>query len=137
MRSYKPEALFDEKGRFRDDIAGIAPKGTDADALLWEGSTLDLGTVHRQPGLEIIADASRSWTPAAAMRNHVMALKNLDWRWRIKTIAETLSVETTTLRAEIARLSARIEALHGLGLRPEHRDAESRQDAGTDEYHGT
>jgi xylulose-5-phosphate/fructose-6-phosphate phosphoketolase len=27
MRSYKPEELFDEKGRFRDDLAEIAPKG--------------------------------------------------------------------------------------------------------------
>jgi xylulose-5-phosphate/fructose-6-phosphate phosphoketolase len=27
MHSYKPEDLFDEKGRFRDDLADIAPKG--------------------------------------------------------------------------------------------------------------
>ncbi len=27
MRSYKPEELFDEKGRFRADLADIAPKG--------------------------------------------------------------------------------------------------------------
>ncbi len=27
MRSYKPEELFDEKGAFRDEIAGLAPKG--------------------------------------------------------------------------------------------------------------
>jgi xylulose-5-phosphate/fructose-6-phosphate phosphoketolase len=27
MRSYKPEELFDEKGRFRDELAEIAPKG--------------------------------------------------------------------------------------------------------------
>ncbi|MGP8175002.1 MAG: phosphoketolase [Terracidiphilus sp.] len=27
MRSYKPEELFDEKGRFREDLADIAPKG--------------------------------------------------------------------------------------------------------------
>jgi hypothetical protein len=94
-------------------VAGIAPKSTDADRLLWDGATLDLGTVHRQPGLEIIADVVRSWTPAAAMRNHSMALKNLDWRWRLKTIAETLSAETPTLRSEMARLAARIEALDG------------------------
>jgi hypothetical protein len=94
-------------------VAGIAPKSTDADSLLWESATLDLGNLHRQPGLEIIAEAVRSWTPAAAMRNHSMALKNLDWRWRLQTIADTLSAETPTLRGEMARLSARIEALHG------------------------
>ena len=27
MRSYKPEELFDEKGKFREDLAEIAPKG--------------------------------------------------------------------------------------------------------------
>jgi xylulose-5-phosphate/fructose-6-phosphate phosphoketolase len=27
MRSYKPAELFDEKGKFREDLAGIAPKG--------------------------------------------------------------------------------------------------------------
>ena len=27
MRSYKPEELFDEKGKFRDDLADLAPKG--------------------------------------------------------------------------------------------------------------
>ena len=27
MRSYKPEELFDEKGKFRADLADIAPKG--------------------------------------------------------------------------------------------------------------
>lgn len=92
-------------------VAGIAPKSTDADSLLWEGATLDLGTVRRQQGLSIIADAVRSWTPSAAVRNHSMALKNLDWRWRLSAIADTLSAETPTLRGEMARLSARIEAL--------------------------
>jgi hypothetical protein len=94
-------------------VAGIAPKGADADSLLWEGATLDLGTVYRQPGLEIIADSVRSWTPAVAMRNHSMALKNLDWRWRLKSLAETLSLETPTLHSEMARLSARIRSLQG------------------------
>ena len=29
MRSYKPEELFDDKGRFRADLAEIAPKGRE------------------------------------------------------------------------------------------------------------
>src|ERR1700730_8437400 len=28
MRSYKPEELFDENGRFRSELAALAPKGT-------------------------------------------------------------------------------------------------------------
>jgi hypothetical protein len=94
-------------------VAGIAPAGLFADTLFWEGATLDLGTVHRQAGLEIIAAAASSWTPVIAMRNYTMALKNLDWRWRLKTIADTLSADTPTLRGELARLAARIDALHG------------------------
>jgi hypothetical protein len=94
-------------------VAGIAPKSADAVSLLWDGATLDLGTVHRPQGLGIIADAVKAWTPHVALRNHYMALKNLDWRWRLKTIADSLSAETPTLRREMARLSARIQALEG------------------------
>jgi hypothetical protein len=94
-------------------VAGIAPRGSDADNLLWEGATLELGTLHRSQGLQIIADAAKSWTPASAARNHRMALQRLDWRWRLKTLADTLWAETPALREELARLSARIEALGG------------------------
>jgi len=92
-------------------VAGIAPKGEGVDRLLWDGATLELGSIRRQQGLEIIADALKKWTPAIPKKNHLMALKNLDWRWRLKILAETLSAETPTLRAEIARLSARINSL--------------------------
>jgi hypothetical protein len=107
-------------------VAGIAPRGADADSLLWDGATLELGTMDRSKGLEIIADARKSWTPARAARNHWMALQRLDWRWRLKTLAEILSAETPALRDELARLSARIEALGGAvsGLGPERRDIE-------------
>ena len=94
-------------------VAGIAPKGADADNLLWEGATLELGTTDRSNGLELIADVVRSWTPANAVRNHLMALKNLDWRWRLRTLADMLSAETPTLHDEMSRLSARIETLGG------------------------
>jgi hypothetical protein len=94
-------------------VAGIAPKGADADSLLWDGATLELGTIDRSKGLQIIADAARSWTPARAARNHWMALKRLDWRWRLKTLADILSAETPALGSELARLSARIETLRG------------------------
>jgi hypothetical protein len=42
-----------------------------------------------------------------------MALKSLDWRRRLKTMAHILSSGTPTLRDELARLSARIEAQSG------------------------
>jgi len=94
-------------------VAGIAPRGADASRLLWDGATLELGTLDRSQGLQMIAAAARSWTPASAARNHWMALQQLDWRWRLETLADILSVGTPTLRDELARLSARIEMLGG------------------------
>ncbi|HXJ39441.1 MAG TPA: hypothetical protein VNH18_09175 [Bryobacteraceae bacterium] len=90
-------------------VAGISPRSPDVDELLWQGATLELGSVRRQEGLEMIASALKIWTPKSAMRNNVMALKKLDWRWRLKTIAETFALETTTLRGELERLSMLVE----------------------------
>lgn len=90
-------------------VAGIAPRSADAEQLLWQGATLELGSVRRQEGLQAIADALKLWTPKSAIKNHALALKNLDWRWRLKIIAEILGAETSTLRDELKQLSAMIE----------------------------
>jgi hypothetical protein len=90
-------------------VAGIAPRGPDADRLLWEGATLELGSIRQQKGLELIADALKDWTPEYAARNHLMALKRLDWRWRFETIARIFSTETATLRNELQLLGQLID----------------------------
>jgi hypothetical protein len=97
-------------------VAGIAPRSPDVDELLWQGATLELGSVRRQEGLEIIASALKLWTPKSAMRNNVMALKKLDWRWRLKTLADIFAAETTTLRTELELLTTLIEERHVAAL---------------------
>jgi hypothetical protein len=97
-------------------VAGTAPRSPDVDELLWKGATLELGSVRRQEGLEIIASALKLWTPESAMRNNVMALKKLDWRWRLKTVADIFAAETTTLRTELELLTTLIEERHAAAL---------------------
>src|SRR6266404_3720369 len=38
-------------------VAGIAPRGPNSDGLLWDGATLELGSVRRSEGLQVIAGA--------------------------------------------------------------------------------
>jgi len=87
-------------------VAGIAPRGADARALLWPGATLELDDISRNRGLEIIAEAVRSWNPETAQRNFRLALERLDWRWRLEVIAGHIGGATPVLRAELDRLRA-------------------------------
>ena len=91
-------------------VAGVPPRGSDAQQLLWPEATLDLGTVRRDEGLEILVDASRAWEPQIACKNHEMALKRLDWRLRFDTIAKVLDVRRGALDAELQLLESRIRA---------------------------
>lgn len=89
-------------------VAGIAPRGRSIDDLLWSGSTLELGSIRRREGLEVLASALKTWTPEAAARNHLMALKVLDWRWRFKVLADAFGVTPGSLHADLALLERRI-----------------------------
>ena len=114
-------------------VAGICPRSPDVDELLWPGATLELGSVRRQEGLETIAGALRHWTPARAIRNNAMALKKLDWRWRLKTIADIFAVESITLRSELERLATLIEEQRiAAPLMPEVEHSEAQQHSETD-----
>jgi hypothetical protein len=90
-------------------VAGIAPRSPGVDELLWPGATLELGSIRRQEGLETLAGALKLWTPQSALRNSAMALEKLDWRWRLKTIADIFAAETPSLRTELELLAARVE----------------------------
>jgi hypothetical protein len=82
-------------------VAGIAPVCRATSDLLWPGALLELGTTDRDAGLAIIADAVREWTPQRACHNHRMALERLDWRWRLRTIADRFGLTTDTLSREL------------------------------------
>jgi hypothetical protein len=89
-------------------VAGVRPKSTSANRLLWSGATIDLGTIHREEGLQIIAEAVRDWTPAQAAINYHHALERLDWRWRFAAIADTFQESPKPLQNEIQQLHQKI-----------------------------
>jgi hypothetical protein len=91
-------------------VAGIPPRCAEVDELFWPGATLDLGTVHRKEGLQIIADACQSWRPEHAQTNYLRSLERLDWRWRFAKIANLMNESPNKLRAEIDLLKRAIQA---------------------------
>jgi len=92
-------------------VAGVAPRGPNTDQLLWAGATLELGSVRRSEGLQVVAAALRQWTPAIAATNYQMALRGLDWRWRLKALAEVCGIRSAALTRELQLLEERIAAL--------------------------
>ena len=92
-------------------VAGVAPRGPNSDGLLWKGATLELGGIRRGEGLQVLASALKMWTPDMAVRNHHMALKRLDWRWRFKVIADAYGIRAGRLASELKLLEERIAGL--------------------------
>ena len=88
-------------------VAGVAPRSESTAELLWPGATLELGGIERDPGLQVLADAIKQWTAATALRNGAAALRKLDWRWRLKVVADTFGVRSTQLETELAQLQER------------------------------
>ena len=94
-------------------VAGVPPDCAVAAELLWPGATLHLPPEDLHAGLAILEDAANAWSPAQAERNHAMALRRLDWRWRFAQLAEIVGVQTPTLRRELESLSGSIDASAG------------------------
>jgi hypothetical protein len=90
-------------------VAGIVPKSDTVRELLWPEATLELGTVAREAGLDVLERAKRAWTPARAQLNWSMALERLDWRWRFEKLRDALGIDAPALRADLAVLRQRIE----------------------------
>lgn len=92
-------------------VAGVAPRGPSTEELLWPGATLDFGSTRRNSGFAILAEALKLWSPNMAARNHTMALRKLDWRWRFRQIADAIGLNPAGLTAELALLQQRIANL--------------------------
>ena len=86
-------------------IAGVQPFGDpSAEDLLWPGATLDFDRIDLSHNVAALQEAAASWSPFIAQYNHHQALRKLDWRWRIKTLAECLDLGGPKLTSELARL---------------------------------
>ena len=96
-------------------VAGIAPRCEAAEAVLWPGATLDLGTTDREAGLAVLREAASAWTPRQAQLTHARALERVDWRWRLKEITRTMGWYAPRLEAELDQLRARVAGLQAAG----------------------
>lgn len=88
-------------------VAGTAPKSASAEALFWKGATMELGTVSREPGLELVNAAARAWSAEQARENHRLSLERLDWRWRFERLAAFFEAPAPRLQAELERVRDR------------------------------
>lgn len=88
-------------------VAGVPPESAPAHQLLWPEALLDLGTVERERGVEILRAAAARWTPERARINYAHALDRLDWRRRFERIAAALELNAPPLRQELRQLDER------------------------------
>jgi len=100
-------------------VAGVSPRGPNTDGLLWAGATLELGSIRRSEGLQVVAAALRQWTPDIATANYQMALRRLDWRWRFKALADVCQVRSVRLAHELQLLENRIAGLTQAPIYPD------------------
>jgi hypothetical protein len=89
-------------------VAGISPKDPSNEELLWDGATLELGSIKREEGLVILKEALSNWNPQQAEHNYKKSLQGLDWRWRFMEIAKFFQIQPKKLIDEIKLLELRI-----------------------------
>lgn len=92
-------------------VAGIAPRCRATDELLWPEALVTLPDTTPEAGLPVIVDAIHRWRPEDPARNQLRSLERLDWRWRLRTIAEVTNRPAPALDADIRVLESRIAAL--------------------------
>jgi hypothetical protein len=103
-------------GRWTDSLAGGAsvlgvPPAGDSDLVGWPGALVVTDGPSRAAGLARLVEAVAEWRPEQAARNHLEALRRLDWRWRFQTLAHRLDIDAPALEADLDRLRARISTL--------------------------
>ena len=91
-------------------VAGISPDEPSVKELLWEGATLELGTVERENGMLTIKNAIAEWRPELADYNYKQSLKKLDWRWRFIEISRFFDIAPDTLLLDVRHLESKIKA---------------------------
>ncbi len=90
-------------------VAGIPPKSDYSFKAYFPSDTiLEFPSITRRDSIDILTQAIRDWTPDRAAKNRAIALRNLDWRWRFKEVANIAGAEWPFLNAEIAALQQEI-----------------------------
>lgn len=92
-------------------VAGIHPYGdTSSEEILWPGATIDFERIELSNNVDVLVDAVKNWNPGIVSKNHLESLTRLDWRWRLKSLADTLGITAPSLDGEIVRLEKKISA---------------------------
>jgi hypothetical protein len=99
-------------------VAGIPPRSESVQSLLWPEALLDIGTVNQTEGLRVIASEAREWAPERAQLNYIRSLETFDWRWRFKTLGESLDICSSKLDVELARLQNAIRSAQPIARIP-------------------
>jgi len=86
-------------------VAGISPVEESVLELLWDGATLELGSVRINDGVKVLESALSEWTHVKAEYNYQKSLKKLDWRWRFMEITNMLEISPKSLLDEIDLLN--------------------------------
>ena len=85
-------------------VAGVPPKCQAASDLLWPEALLEVSPVDMKDGLRVIAEWTERWTPGIPRALHQRALMTLDWRWRLKTIAQEMDLTAPLLDSELGAI---------------------------------
>ncbi len=90
-------------------VAGVPPRSDmSLNELLWPGALLEFDTVDLTQNIQDLKAATANWSAENARHNHLKALQNLDWRWRLKKLAERMEFCSPVLDDEIHHLNNRI-----------------------------
>jgi hypothetical protein len=84
-------------------IAGQPPRCRAAE-LLPKAGLVAIDVTSREAGLSRLKAAVDGWSAATADSIHAHALTHLDWRHRVRHLAEDLGVTTPTMTSELAML---------------------------------
>lgn len=92
-------------------VAGVPPDQDKSMQVLWPEALLRFDSIDAEVNAHLLAEACQNWTPDIALRNHLEALRRLDWRWRLQAIAKKLDINPPQLAADMTKLSERITTL--------------------------
>lgn len=85
-------------------VAGRAPLA--AGRTLWPGATVEIDPTDLHLGMEQLRTAVDAWNDSTPSLQHERARAHLDWRWRLKDIADTMQLtDLEDLDRELSQLA--------------------------------
>ena len=91
-------------------VAGVPPRSESGRRLLWEEGTLRISASDLGEGLERVRAAARAWQPEMSRAIRRRAVVTLDWRTRIRQLADHAGVSSPRLEAELDRWQGAVDA---------------------------